>query len=131
MKRKILITLLIVVILATSVLALVGCTKTKVATHNIQKGADNFQIYRRMTFINLRTDKILYEAEGYFSLQDTREGGSEIGLTFMIGPGEYKLDYFSIDANVAYVIEQVENTTMDPYHWHIYWYVSVPESKLA
>lgn len=131
MKRKILIIMLALIVLLTSVFAFIGCTKVETVNHNIQKGADNFQVYRRMTFINLRTDKILYEAEGYFSLNDTREDGSEIGLTFKIAENEYKMDYFSIDANVAYVIEQIENTTGDPYHWHIYWYVAVPDSKLA
>ena len=127
MKTKILAITLIVVILVTVMCVFMGCNQVKTVNYNIKKDADNFSVYRRMTFINLRTDKILYQAEGYFSLNDSRDDGSEISLTFKIGPKEYKLDYFSIDANVAYVIEQVENTTTDPYHWHIYWYVPTPD----
>lgn len=61
-----------------------------------------------------------------FSLY-SREDGSEISLTFKTGEDSYKIDYFSIDANVTYVIEQLENTNADPYHWHIYWYVKTPK----
>ena len=124
MKKAILLLTTVLIICVLSV-TLLGCQTRLVnqTNYNIKQAADNFTVYRRMTFINLRTDKILYQAEGYFSLQDSRKDGSEISLTFKIAEDEYKLDYFSVDANVAYVIEQVENTTTDPYHWHIYWYI--------
>ena len=48
---------------------------------------------------------------------------------FKVGADEYKMDYFSIDNNVAYVIEQTENTTTNPYHWKIVWYVALPDSE--
>ena len=127
MKRRFLIATLVVVILITSLFTFAGCREVSYVNRNIQLDADNFKVYRRMTFVNLRTDKILYEAEGYFSLNDSRENGSEIALTFRIGKDEYKIDYFSIDANVAYVIEQIENTSGDPYNWHIYWFVATPK----
>lgn len=46
----------------------------------------------------------------------------------MVGPDQYKMDYFSIAENVCYVIEQTENTTTDPYHWDIVWYVAIPNN---
>lgn len=30
--------------------------------------------------------------------------------------------------NVCYVIEQLENTTGNPYHWKIVWYIAIPEN---
>ncbi len=87
-------------------------------------------VYRKITFVNLQTGALLYSAEGYFSLQttvdNTYQGQQEIGLIFKVGGDSYKMDYFSINNNVAYVIEQVENTTTDPYHWKIIWYVPTP-----
>ncbi len=125
MKRKILITILTIVILVTSVLVFTSCNQSETVNYNIKKDADNFAVYRRMTFINLRTDKILYAAEGYFSLHDSST--NEISITFKVSENEYSLNYFLIGENVVYVIEQIENTTTDPYHWHIYWYVPVPD----
>ena len=103
--------------------------------HNIQKEADKFDIYRKITFVNLYTGDPLYSAEGYFSLQTTYsndyQGQQEIGLVFKTGKDKYKMDYFSLNDNVAYVIEQLENTTGNPYYWKIVWYVALPENEVG
>ena len=110
-----------------------GCNQAETVTHNIQVDANNFNVYRKMTFVNLYTNEMLYSAEGYFSVQTTYandyQGQQEMGLVFKIGPDEYKMDYFSIANNVTYVIEQIENTTTNPYHWEIVWYVPIPVFK--
>lgn len=127
MKNKILILLVTLII---PIIILCGCNQASTVKNNIQKDADKFDVYRKMTFVNLYTNELLYSAEGYFSVQTTYsndyQGQQEIGLVFKIGKNEYKMDYFSIDNNVVYVIEQVENTTTNPYHWHIVWYVPIP-----
>lgn len=109
-----------------------GCSQADSVKHNIQVSADKFETYRKITFVNLQTGDPLYSAEGYFSLQTTvdnqYQGQQEIGLVFKIDKDKYKMDYFSINNNVAYVIEQLENTTTDPYHWKIVWYVALPEN---
>lgn len=113
-------------------LALTGCSQADTTRNNLQKEADKFNVYRKMTFINLYTNEPLYSAEGYFSVQTTYnndyQGQQEIGLVFKISKNEYKMDYFSIANNVTYVIEQLENTTSNPYHWKIVWYVALPEN---
>lgn len=107
-----------------------SCSKAGTITHNIQKEADEFNVYRKMTFVNLYTNEPLYSAEGYFSVQTTYsndyQGQQEIALTFLVGYNKYKMDYFSIAENVCYVIEQLENTNTDPYYWIIVWYVPLP-----
>lgn len=127
MKKKI---FSLVLVLILSVILLCGCSQAETVTHNIKKDADKFNVYRKMTFVNLYTNELLYSAEGYFSIQTTYsndyQGQQEIGLVFKVGANEYKMDYFSIDNNVTYVIEQIENTTTNPYHWKIVWYVPAP-----
>lgn len=112
-----------------------GCSKSETVRHNIQEDADNFKTYRKMTFINLYTNSILYTAEGYFSIQTTYsndyQGQQEIGLIFKVGDDEYKMDYFSIANNVTYVIEQTQNTHTNPYYWNIVWYVPLPANSGA
>ena len=110
--------------------AFAGCDQASTVKNNIQKDADKFDVYRKITFVNLQNGAMLYSAEGYFSLQttvdNTYQGQQEIGLIFKIAQDAYKMDYFSINNNVAYVIEQLKNTTTDPYHWKIIWYVPTP-----
>lgn len=109
-----------------------GCSQADTTRHNIQKEADKFNVYRRITFVNLQTGQLLYSAEGYFSLQTTYDneyqGQQEIGLVFQTGKDQFKMDYFNINTNVSYVIEQLENTTTNPYYWKIVWYIAIPEN---
>lgn len=109
-----------------------GCNQADTMRNNIQKEADKFNVCRKITFVNLYTGQLLYSAEGYFSVQTTYkneyQGQQEIGLVFHIAENEYKMDYFSIAENVCYVIEQVENTTGNPYYWKIVWYIAIPEN---
>ena len=118
--------------IAAMIIFVSGCNQADTMRNNIQKEADKFNVYRKITFINLYTGQLLYSAEGYFSMQTTYnneyQGQQEIGLVFNVAKNEYKMDYFSIAENVCYVIEQVENTTGDPYHWKIVWYVAIPEN---
>lgn len=134
MKKKFIIILMILLIPITTLL-FTGCDQAETVTHNIQKTADKFGVYRKITFVNLYTNEPLYSAEGYFSVQTTYsndyQGQQEIGLVFKVGADQYKMDYFSIDNNVAYVIEQIENTTTNPYHWKIIWYVALPDNELG
>ena len=116
-------------------LCFVGCSQAGTVKHNIQEDANKFNVYRKITFVNLYSNQMLYSAEGYFSVQTTYEnsyqGQQEIGIVFKIGADEYKMDYFSIDNNVAYVIEQTQNTTTNPYHWKIVWYVPLPDIEVG
>ena len=130
MNKKVL--LLIICLILPFIFLSSGC-QAEVVQHNIQRNAEKFNVYRKITFVNLYTNEPLYSAEGYFSVQTTYsndyQGQQEIGLVFKIGAEEFKMDYFSIDNNVAYVIEQTKNTTTNPYHWEINWYVAIPVIK--
>ena len=134
MKKKIII-LFMILILPLTMFLFSGCNQADTVRHNIQEGANKFEVYRKITFVNLYTNEPLYSAEGYFSVQTTFEneyqGQQEIGLVFKISATEYKMDYFSIDNNVAYVIEQTENTTTNPYYWKITWYIALPDNDLG
>lgn len=132
MKTKLFRIIVALLLALTAMFAFAGCDKADTTRHNIQQEADNFNVYRKMTFVNLYTGELLYSAEGYFSVQTTYknnyQGQQEIGLVFKVGEKQYKMDYFSIAENVCYVIEQLENTTGDPYHWKIVWYIAIPEN---
>ena len=129
-NRKILSSILLFLVMVTIMISFTGCfwRKSDTVRYNIQKEADYFNVYRRMTFINLRTGDVLYEAEGYFSLQDT--SSSEIGLIFRVDKDEYKINYFSKHENVAYIIEQIENTHTNPYFYEIKIYATLPKIEI-
>lgn len=131
-KIKILTLLPMLLLIMLCPILLCGCNQADTVKHNIQKDADKFNVYRKMTFVNLYSDKVLYTVEGYFSLKTTYEntyqGQQEIGIIILVGRNEYQIHYFSIANNVTYVIEQIENTHTNPYYWDIIWYVALPNN---
>ena len=51
-------------------LTLAGCREAERVSYNVSKEADNFNVCRQITVINIRDDKVLYTLEGFFSIQN-------------------------------------------------------------
>ena len=121
MKKVIAVFMLVVMCLVL----LSACNDADTIQHNISQKSDNFETYRKVTVINLRSDKILLEVEGYLSIKDSSE--KELAIIIMTAPSQYKMHYVYTGSEVVYLVEQTENTTTDPYHWSIRIHAVVPE----
>lgn len=106
-------------------LCLVGCTAAMTVNHNLSQSADNFQVLRKITVYNARTDLIVMEMEGYMSLSNTAT--NELTVTCRTGEGEYKKNYVYLNEYVIYVVEDITGTTTDPYHYNVKFYVATPD----
>lgn len=73
---------------------------------------------------NIRTDKIILEAEGYMSISNN--GSSELVVTCKVGPGEYKKNYIYLNGYTLYVVEDISGTHTDPYHYKMYFHTGFP-----
>lgn len=107
------------IVLATAlatVLGLAACSSSAdVASHNLSQQADNFEVPRRIVFINGITDKYLLTIEGYCSLGNSDKAG-ELTVTCKVGGG-YKKDFLGLSDNVTYLVEQLDpkNVSIDTY----------------
>ena len=54
--------------IAVAAAVMTGCTQADRARHNVQKEANAFNVERRLTVINARTDKPLLEITGRLSI---------------------------------------------------------------
>lgn len=104
---------------------LVGCNAADNVVNNVQTDADNFQVYRKVTVINLRSDKLLLEVEGYLSIKDSTS--DELAIIIKTSPNTYKMHYVYLGAEVVYLVEQTENIETDMYHWKIRIFAITPE----
>ena len=102
-----------------------GCNDAQMVQHNIARKSDRFDTYRKVTVLNLRSDKILLEIEGVLSIQNTE--GNELAVIIKVSEKEYKMHYVYLAPEVVYLVEQVENTNTDPYHWYIRIHAIIPE----
>lgn len=98
-------------------LALAGCsTDADVVSKNLSKAADQFEVTRRIVFVNGITDTYLLSVEGKCSIVDA-EGQLEV--TCKTGPDEYKKHFLGLSDNVTYFAEQVDGTTADADHYRV------------
>lgn len=112
--KKIIIVIAIIIMLA---FVLVGCNDANVVQWNVGKQADHFDVYRRVTVINLRKDTIVLECEGYISIKDSSE--KELAIIIQTGKKEYQMHYFYFGGEVIYLVEQLEPTNTTAYYWDI------------
>ena len=116
MKRK-LTAVLLAGILATGVTA---CSTASTVNYNLNKEADEFNVYRKITVTNARTDTIMLEAEGYMSLSNN--DSNELVMTIKTGEDTYFKDYIYLNDWTCYVMEQTEPNTVDKYHYELVFY---------
>lgn len=117
--------ILIFMMMVITVITLSSCTKENTIQHNLLKDTGNFKTYRKITVINLRSDKVLMEFEGYLTSKLDSEG--DVNIMIMTGPDEYQLHYVRLADEISYLSEQINNTHTDPYHWEINIYAILPD----
>jgi hypothetical protein len=94
-----------------------GCdTDSRVASRNLSKAADMFQIERRIVFYNGVTDKYILAIEGRCSVEFYT---LKFVVTCKTGPDEFKKHYLGRSDNSFPFIEQLESKNVDVYHYKV------------
>ena len=97
-----------------------GCSTADVVNENLSKDANEFNVYRRITVTNARTDTIMLQAEGYMALSNN--SSNELVVTIKTGEDRYYKDYIYLNDWTCYVMEQTEPTGTDKYHYELVFY---------
>jgi len=104
-------------------LFVVGCsTDAQIASHNLSKAAEMFQINRRVVFFNGITDTYLLSIEGRCSIEDQKR---QLEVTCKTGPDVYKKHFLGLSDNVSYFVEQLGNAGVDVYRYKVIFRPSV------
>ncbi len=107
-------------------LAMTGCTESEKVSYNVSKEADNFNVIRRLTVINARSDKPVFELIGAFSIEVDNED-NQLEIICETGENEYKKHFVSLNEWTIYVVEDVGGADVDPYRYEVNF---LPESIL-
>lgn len=108
----------------TSVLAvtllgsLAGCTDADVASNNLSKAADSFEVNRRIVFYNGITGEYILTVEGLCSLGNKDTAG-KLSVTCKTGPGSFKKHFLGLSDNVTFFAEQIEANKVSQYHYRV------------
>jgi hypothetical protein len=114
--------------LVSCLLCLASCTAAENVSHNLSQAADNFEVVRKITVYNARTDMIVMEMEGYMSLSNNST--NELVVTCKTGENEYKKNYVYLNEYVIYVVEDITGTTTGPYHYKVHFYTAIPDVEV-
>ena len=108
-------------------LGLGGCgsmySEADIANKNISKQAEYFDCERRVTVYNARTDKVIMYIEGYINIANNSY--SELVVTAKVGEGQYKKNYVFLNDYTLYVVEDINGTHTDPYHYKVYFHTNI------
>lgn len=85
-----------------------GCSEADKVNHNLNMQADQFEVERRVTVYNARTDTVILQVEGYLSLSNNYSG--ELVITCKTGAGTYKKNYVYLTENTLYCVEDITGT---------------------
>jgi hypothetical protein len=98
--------------------ALSACSDADIASHNLSKAADQFEVNRRIVFYNGITGGYMLEVIGLCSLgnQDTN---LRMSVTCKTGPNEFKKHYLGLSDNVTFFAEQIEAQPVSTYHYRV------------
>lgn len=102
--------------LAIGVLA--GCTDADIASSNLSKAADSFQVVRRIVFYNGITDSYILTVEGLCSIGNNDKSG-QLSVTCKTGPDSYKKHFLGLSDNVTYFAEQLDAKAVSVYHYKV------------
>lgn len=95
-----------------------GCTDADIASSNLSKAADMFEIQRRIVFYNGITGDYILTLEGLCSLGNNDSAGT-LSVTCKTGPKDYKKHFLGLSDNVTFFAEQIEAAPGDIYHYRV------------
>jgi len=117
--KKLLSFVLISAVLFTSIFTLTGCpAPADVASHNLSKKADMFEIDRRIVFYNGITGQYMLELIGKCSLGNYDSNG-ELTVTCKTGPNTFKKHFLGLSDNVTYFAEQLDDVDASIYRYKV------------
>jgi hypothetical protein len=97
---------------------LAACTDddARVASQNISKAADNFEIARRIVFYNGISGEYVLAIEGLCAQE---QYDKKLAVTCKTGPGQYKKHYLGLSDNVTYFSEQMDPAIASVSHYRV------------
>lgn len=122
------ITIALVICLLCMLFSYTGCSEADRVNENISKQAQYFACERRVTVYNARTDKVIMYIEGYIDISNNTS--NELVVTAKVGADTYKKNYVYLNEYTLYVVEDINGTHTDPYHYKVYFDVKMPDVEV-
>lgn len=107
-------------VMTMGLLILVGCSDTQadIVSMNVSQEADNFNVIRRLTVLNARTDKPMFELVGAFSIK-VDSADNQLEVVVETGENQYKKHFVALNEWTMYVVEDLGGASVSKYHYEV------------
>lgn len=106
-----------VALAVAAMIALAACDRdADVASRNLSKAADQFEIDRRVVFYNGINGEYMLTIEGRCSINDQSK---QLEVTCKTGPAAFKKHFLGLSDNVTYFAEQLDVADVSVFHHRI------------
>lgn len=103
----------------TAAATLTACdTDANVVSSNLATAGDQFELNRRIIFLNGITDKYIMVIEGRCSIENNA-AERKLSVTCKVGDNEYKKHLLGTSDNVTWFMEQLDAKTASPNHYRV------------
>ena len=98
---------------------LAACSSdAKIASENLSKAADQFEISRRIVFYNGITGEYMLSIEGLCSIGSASETNA-VTVTCKTGAKDYKKHFLGLSDNITYFAEQMDSVNVSTYNYRV------------
>jgi hypothetical protein len=111
--------IVMLVVLGVVAVSMSGCGRQAyVVSRNVSKEADNFNVTRRLTVINTRTDKCILQMTGKMSLEDV-ENGLAVLVEVDRAKGIYQKHWVYLNQDTTYTVEDLNGVSVSKYAYEL------------
>jgi hypothetical protein len=105
-------------IIIATVALLAGCDAANIASKNLSKAADNFEVPRRISVVNGITDKIVMRMEGFCSLTSSPTPG-RMAVVCKMQDGDFLKNFIDKSDNVFILTEQLQTINVSTFQYRV------------
>ena len=115
-KRNIFIAMMV----ALCAVMFTGCSSREAekVSYNVSKEADNFNVTRRLTVINTRSDNCILQMTGKMSIEDVT-GGIAVLVEIDRDKKIYQKHYVYLNNNTMYTVEDISGVSVSRYAYEM------------
>lgn len=108
--------ILILMVIVSLILSLSGCRQADRVSRNLSQEADNFNVLRKLSVINQRTDTLLFTMTGNFSIGHSN---GELTITGENADGTYYKHFVYLSNEITYIVEDLGKTSVNKHKYEI------------
>jgi len=100
----------------SAITMLTGCTDAEIASSNLSKAADNFEIARRVVFYNSITGDFILSVQGRCLVEDSN---TKVSFTCKTDDHSFVKHQLGLSDNVTYFSEQLSAHQVSEYSYRV------------